>query len=187
MTLDEGTMEELWKPYARLNGYVEISNKARVKNPKTGKILKQFKNKSTGYLCLAVKPNGRNGKGSLVRVHRAFAETWIPNPNKHPCVNHKDGVKTNNTFENLEWCTYSENTKHAIEMGLLSYPKKERKLSKQQINQVSQRITSRSRTDGYRAIARELGVSHSCLIRTLKARHQLPSYPPTKRLPLDGK
>ncbi len=108
-------MEELWKPYARLNGYAEISNKARVKNPKTGRILKQFNNKSTGYLCLGVKPNGREGKCICIRVHRAFAETWIPNPDRLPCVNHKDGVKTNNTFENLEWCTASQNIRHSFE------------------------------------------------------------------------
>lgn len=51
-------------------------------------------------------------------VHRVIAETFIPNPNNLPCVNHKDGNKLNNSVDNLEWCTYSENTTHAYKTGL---------------------------------------------------------------------
>ena len=51
-------------------------------------------------------------------VHRLIAETFIPNPDKLPCVNHKDGNKLNNSAENLEWCTHSENTLHSFKSGL---------------------------------------------------------------------
>lgn len=51
-------------------------------------------------------------------VHRVIAETFIPNPNNLPCVNHKDGNKLNNSVDNLEWCTHSENTIHAYQLGL---------------------------------------------------------------------
>lgn len=58
------------------------------------------------------------GKKRNVLVHRIIAETFIPNPDNLPCVNHKDGNRHNNRVENLEWCTYSENSRHALDSGL---------------------------------------------------------------------
>ena len=60
----------------------------------------------------------KNNRGYLTNsygfVHRLVAEAYIPNPSKLPCVNHKDRDRTNNYVTNLEWCTYSANSVHAI-------------------------------------------------------------------------
>jgi len=57
-------------------------------------------------------------------THRVVARAWIPNPDFKPQVNHKDGVKTNNEVDNLEWVTNSENVKHSYDIGL--QPKRQR-------------------------------------------------------------
>ena len=59
-------------------------------------------------------------------IHRLVAETFIPNPENKPMVNHIDGDKTNNFINNLEWVTAKENTQHALKNNLLNPPVGER-------------------------------------------------------------
>lgn len=56
-----------------------------------------------------------NGKTKTTRIHRMVAETYIPNPENKPQVNHKDGNRANNHLDNLEWVTYKENADHYLE------------------------------------------------------------------------
>ena len=48
-----------------------------------------------------------------VRLHRIIAERYIPNPENHPIVDHEDDNKDNNNISNLQWISYSENSKKA--------------------------------------------------------------------------
>lgn len=83
----------------------------------TGRILKENfdlvnqRDNGNGYLycCLAGKPIG---------VHRVIAMAFIPNPENKRQVNHKNGIKNDNSVYNLEWATPSENVRHSFrELG----------------------------------------------------------------------
>ena len=68
-----------------------------------------------GYLVVCLH---KNGQKKYFQVHRLIAETYISNPDNLETVNHKDGVKNNNNINNLEWCSFSDNLKHAYKIGL---------------------------------------------------------------------
>lgn len=126
-----------------------------------GRILKQ-QTGTGGYLrvCLC-KDNVKETK----TVHRLVADAFIQNPERKPEVNHKNGIRTDNTVENLEWVSRSENELHAYRV-LGKTPNAPwrgtprlfaRKFTDAQIKAI--RADSRPNT----AIAREMGVSKTAI------------------------
>lgn len=114
--------KEVWKDIEKYKGNYQVSNLGRVKSLKYGKsrILKLEEVK--GYLRVSLCCNNKINR---FQVHRLVSYHFIPNNENKPCVNHKDGDKSNNNVNNLEWCSYSENELHSYtKLGKINHNRK---------------------------------------------------------------
>lgn len=106
---------EIWKDVIGYEGIYQVSNMGRVKRIKqargthVGKVLKEVLGKD-GYVYVKIF---KEGLGKRYSPSRGVAQAFIPNPENKPQINHKNGIKTFNWVENLEWVTRSENCLHA--------------------------------------------------------------------------
>lgn len=120
---------EIWKDIPGYKGFYQASNLGRIKRMTAGRtrehILKQFQ---VGEY-MSVGPSINNVKMQR-RVHRLVAMEFIPNPNRFPCINHKDENKLNNTVANLEWCDVKYNCNYGTSILRCSESRKNNKYSK---------------------------------------------------------
>jgi hypothetical protein len=132
----------LWVDIKGYEGSYKISNYGRVKSldryinqrdqygdikPRfmKGKILSTKRNNGADYINISLQ-DGIDKTPQNYYIHILVAEHFIPNPKNLPQVNHKDGNKSNNKVDNLEWCTEKENVSHAIQNDIIKIDKKTR-------------------------------------------------------------
>jgi hypothetical protein len=154
--------EEL-RPIVGFEDYM-VSNFGRIYS------IKRTKSKG-GFLKAQTNGNGYNhvifNKGAkriTVRIHKLVAIAFLDNPDNLRTVNHKDGIKKNNFASNLEWCTQSDNLKHALINGLRVPPSGEKcwnaRLSKADVIQIREMLSTGMKI---MIISKEFGVSYGCI------------------------
>lgn len=126
---------EIWKDIPQFNNEYQISNLGRIRSKdaviiksdgntytRKSKILKPAIDKK-GYFIGGVS---LMNKMFCYKIHRLVAEHFLPKIEGKNHVNHKNGIKTDNRVENLEWVTNQENARHAFQNGLSFNPKGEK-------------------------------------------------------------
>ncbi len=109
---------KIWKDLVGYEGLYKISSFGEIFSCKKNRII--IKSKTQGYYHFGARKNGKN---RTLRVHVMVMKTFIGERPNGKCINHIDGIKTNNCLSNLEYCTLSENTKHAHSLGLANINK----------------------------------------------------------------
>ncbi len=109
---------EIWKPIKGYESLYEVSSLWNIKSLNYWRTWKEkllnFNNSnlySSIFLCKDWIKNNYT-------VHRIVSQTFIPNKENKPIINHKNWIKTDNSVENLEWCTHKENSQHAHDIWL---------------------------------------------------------------------
>lgn len=120
--------EEIWKDIPEYEGLYQVSTHGNICSLdryvkhnhgglriQKGITIKQSINQD-GYFCFSLY---KEGISKTVVTHRIVGLLFVDNPQNLPIINHKDTIKTNNYYKNLEWCTTQENTEHARVSNLI--------------------------------------------------------------------
>ena len=166
---------EIWKPHPEYTG-IEVSTFGRVRtldrmvcNGKgtwlaKGRVLKQSNN-SHGYLQVSVKVGG---KWITKRVNRLIAQTFIPNPDSLPEVNHKNCVRDDNRVSNLEWCTHEYNIEYKDKLGHTA----RNNAPKSPVYAVNLATLEVSRFESQMEASRVLGIHHQNINAVIKGKYK---------------
>lgn len=131
---------------------LEVSRCGIMRNRDSGNIY-AWTPYGTGYLS-AMYGMG-NGHKKRMKQHRVLMETFVPNPENKPYVNHIDSNRMNNKLSNLEWCTAKENVEHALKSGRSGLAK----LTEKDVVYIREKYIRKDKKYGQRALAKKFGVT----------------------------
>lgn len=167
-------MKENWRDIKGFENLYQISDLGNVKSLGNGnstdsrtkqeRVLK-LQLKKTGYLQVKLC---KEGKSFYKRPHRLVAEAFLLNLENKKEINHINGIKSDNRVENLEWCTSSENQKHAFEKGLQKIYRGKSHIQSKPIVQMDLENNIIKEWESIKQVKRELGFNICGIIKCCK-------------------
>lgn len=165
-------MEEIWKPIDGYEGLYEVSNLGRVRSL-------EFRNGSGRHKRVRLLSPTDNGHGYKIiglvvggkkrnhYVHRLVAQSFVPNPNNLPVIDHVDHDRGNNVAHNLRWMTQRDNVRYS--RSLMCKPRQK------PMTNTGERYISRQKKDGrYRLTVgrKQIGV-YDTIKEAVEARNEI--------------
>lgn len=165
---------EEWRPINGYEGLYEVSSHGNVKSVQrevphaicgmktiNEKILKKI----LGDKYYSVKLS-KGGVIAIGFIHVLVARAFHSNPENKKCVNHKNGDKLDNYYTNLEWATYSENNKHAFEIGVRCNKgdqNAQSKLTTNQVVEIKLELSNGYKRGMYKKLGKLYGVGYAVI------------------------
>lgn len=172
---------EIWKPVTGFEQFYAVSSLGGLKSlacTRQGpKGLRRFRERilKTNYSYGGVlRLRGFSGEERVVQLHRLIAETFVLNPERLPCVCHKNDNSCDNRAVNLYWGSKKDNSIDAVRNRRMVHKRGEEngmsKLTESQIHWIRKTWCPWSRTKGVAALAKQLGVARGAVTSVIYGR-----------------
>ena len=164
--------KEIWEDMPLTNGEYQISNFGRLRSWLRKGV--RTRERLTTPLIMKTPLNGNGYPHTTIRfietneiknirIHQWVCRLFVPNPNNYPHVLHKDDVKTNCHYSNLEWGTQEKNNQDAFARGLIIPAKGEAGKKSNLTNKDVENIFGLKGKEGCCKLAKKYGVNHTCI------------------------
>jgi hypothetical protein len=183
MSLHDSTcppvLSEEWRPVVGWEEYYEISNSGNLRSVERTVSIGGTKRRRFAGQARKTKVNhqgyqqfslSRDGKASYPYAHRLVMEAFVGPVPDGQGVNHKDGVKTNNQLNNLEYVTQKENIHHAMRTGLFDNRGEKHGMSRLSDAAVEELRALRRAGLSYAKLGRAYGFATASIYNTINLR-----------------
>lgn len=169
MSKEKPEVGDVWRDVIGYEGKYQVNTKGEIRSLNYGRmnkicLLKPYLG-NRGYLSVVLS---KGNKTKIKMVHKLVAESFIPNGDNKPFIDHINNIKTDNRVENLRWVTHKENMRNPLTRKRFSESAKKRPISENALKNWQKRIYCKELNKTFDSItqaSKELNIPISCICR----------------------